>query len=132
MPGGRVTQPIAGADRLLRSAIAERRLVAFVLDGCRRIAEPHDYGVMNGELRLFFYQTGGESRSGRPFGWRWAILSKISGLQVLDERFAGAREAPSGRHVQWDTLLATVSPRSVSESEAPSGRKAGRSAGRKR
>jgi hypothetical protein len=128
----RVTQPFAGADRLLRSAIAERRLVTFVLDGCRRIAEPHDYGVMNGELRLFFYQTGGESRSGRPFGWRWATLAKISGLQALDERFAGPRETPSGRHIQWDTLLATVSPRSVSESEAPSRRKAGRSAGRKR
>ena len=103
----------AGVDRLLRTAIRDKRLVTFVLDGCRRIAEPHDYGVMNGIPRLFFYQTGGESRSGRPIGWRWAVLAKISQLRILDETFRGPRPAPSGKHVRWDTLFATVSPRPV-------------------
>jgi len=98
-------------DELLRSAIAQKRLVEFVLDGCRRLAEPHDYGVIGGVPRLFFYQVGGESRSGNPAGWRWALLPKISELEILERRFAGPRPAPTGRHVHWDELFATVSPR---------------------
>ena len=103
---------IASADHLLRAAIANKRVVSFILDGRRRIAEPHDYGIINGVSRLFFYQIGGQSRSGRPLGWRWGNLSKISELQILDERFGGSRPAPSGRHIHWDVLIATVSPRS--------------------
>ena len=101
-------------DELLRKAIAEKRLVSFVLDGYPRIGEPHDYGIINSIPKLFFYQTGGRSRSKPPVGWRWAALSKISGLRILDERFAGPRPAPSGRHIRWDKLIATVSPRAGS------------------
>jgi hypothetical protein len=104
-------RPLVGQDQLLRSAIAGKRLVAFVLGGCRRIAEPHDYGIYRGERRLFFYQVGGESRSRPATGWRWAILSKVSGLEVLDETFAGSRPAPTGQHVQWDALIATATTR---------------------
>ena len=98
-------------DRLLRAAIAERRLVMFTLDGRRRIAEPHDYGIIGGVTRLFFYQVGGESRSGPPVGWRWAEPSRIAGLEILRDQppFAGTRPTSSGRHVHWDTLLASVS-----------------------
>lgn len=103
--------PTKNLDALLRTAIAERRLIAFVLDERPRFAEPHDYGLIDDEPRLFFYQVGGESRSGKPLGWRWAVLSKISQLHVLDEHFGRTRPVPSGRHVQWDTLFATVSPR---------------------
>jgi hypothetical protein len=101
-------------DQLLRVAIAEKRLVTFTLDGYRRIAEPHDYGIIDDVARLFFYQVGGQSRSGRPIGWRWGLLPRMSNLQLLKDRFAGPRPAPSGRHIQWDTLIATVSPRPVS------------------
>jgi hypothetical protein len=105
----------ARLDRLLRHAIAEKRLVTFLLHGCRRIAEPHDYGIMKGIYRLFCYQTGGESRSKPGTGWRWATLSEMSQLRVLDGRFAGPRDAPTGQHIQWDVLVATVSPRPVSQ-----------------
>jgi hypothetical protein len=116
--GGRRRMPMkdpvnASLDRLLRAAINGRRLVTFMLDEHRRIAEPHDYGVYKGLPRLFFYQTGGESRSEPRTGWRWAELSKISQFEIRDDRFAGPRPAPSGRHIQWDVLLATVSPRPV-------------------
>jgi len=96
-------------DQLLRTAIREKRLVAFVLDGCERIAEPHDYGIMNGATRLFFYQVGGASRSGRPIGWRWAELGRIAELRLLERHFAGPRPALSGRHVRWELLYASVS-----------------------
>jgi hypothetical protein len=55
-------------DRLLRVAIAEKRLVSFTLHGRSRIGEPHDYGVIKGVTTLFFYQTAGESNSGKPIG----------------------------------------------------------------
>jgi hypothetical protein len=96
-------------DRLLRRAIAARRLIRFTLAGCDRVAEPHDYGIQNGRLRLFFYQVGGNSSSGTPLGWRWADLDKLSALELLDDTFAGARITPSGRHIAWDALLASVS-----------------------
>ena len=85
----------------------------FTLEGRRRIAEPHDYGVIGGVTRLFFDQVGGESRSGSPVGWRWAECAKIAGLEILHDHppFAGTRPTVSGRHVHWDALLATVSPR---------------------
>jgi hypothetical protein len=98
-------------DELLRQAIAERRLVAFVLDGYPRIGEPHDYGIINGTAKLFFFQTGGRSRSQPPVGWRWATLSKMSDLKLLEQHFAGPRPAPSGRHIHWDELIASVFPR---------------------
>ena len=98
-------------DRLLRHAIGERRLISFLLNGCRRIGEPHDYGVHKGVPRLFFYQIGGESNSGTALGWRWAEVPKISQLQVLENTFAGPRLASSGAHQQWDTLFASVALR---------------------
>jgi hypothetical protein len=98
-------------DRLLRFAISERRLVTFTLHGLPRRAEPHDYGIIDGVPKLFFYQVGGRSRSGQPIGWRWATVSDMADATILQATFRGTRPAPSGRHVKWDVLLATVSPR---------------------
>jgi hypothetical protein len=98
-------------DNLLRTAIEDRRLVAFVLHGRPRVGEPHDYGIIKEVATLFFYQTGGESNSGKPVGWRRAVIAEISRLRVLDERFAGPRATSTDRHLQWDTLFASVSSR---------------------
>jgi hypothetical protein len=103
-----------GTDKVLREAIAERRLVTFTLDGRRRKAEPHDYGIIDGVPKLFFWQVGGESRSAPPVGWRWGVLDGIKGLAMLDDRFPGPRPTATGRHIQWDRLIATVSPRPTS------------------
>lgn len=98
-------------DKTIRAAIAGRRLVSFDLDGYPRIGEPHDYGVIKGVRKLFFYQVGGRSSSPRPLGWRWAEIEKVSDLRMLERGFDGPRPAPSGRHQQWDTLFASVSKR---------------------
>ena len=98
-------------DSLLRAAIADRRLVSFTLHGMLRVGEPHDYGVADGVPTLFFYQTGGKSGSGRPLGWRNAVIGEVTGLRLLQERFAGTRPALTGRHKKWDQLYATVSNR---------------------
>jgi hypothetical protein len=90
-------------------AIGERRLLAFSSKGCRRIAEPHDYGVKDRVRKLLYYQVGGSSNSHPPTGWRWAETDEMTGLTVLETQFAGARPAPSGRRVKWDKLFASVS-----------------------
>jgi hypothetical protein len=101
--------PVRDVEGQLCRAIHERRVVTFGQHGLSRRAEPHDFGVINGVLKLFFYQVGGQSRSGRPVGWRWALLGDVRELLVLDDRFPGPREAHTGRHVHWDRLIASVS-----------------------
>jgi hypothetical protein len=96
-------------ERAICDAIAKLCLVSFLFKGHRRVAEPHDYGVINGGRKLFFHQTGGTSRSAPAIGWRWASLAEISDLRLLDERFSGPRPAPSGRHHKWDRIIASVS-----------------------
>lgn len=98
-------------DATLRAAIRERRVVTFTLNGRHRVAEPHDYGIINGKPKLFCYQIGGESGSSPPTGWRWAELAKMADLRVLDRHFDGPRPAPSGQHVRWNEIFASVSSR---------------------
>ena len=99
----------ATIDQRLRSAVQGKRIITFMLHGLPRRAEPHDYGVIGGVPKLFFYQIGGRSRSGPPIGWRWATVADMTDIEVLDDPFAGAREAPTGRHVHWDQLIASAS-----------------------
>ena len=86
MPSG----PSIVVDETIRAAIADRRLVSFELDGLPRIAEPHDYGVSNGVLQLFFYQVGGKSSSGAPLGWRTAVIVQGIGDQGPGTTLCGA------------------------------------------
>jgi hypothetical protein len=95
----------------LCTAIAERRLVSFSSKRCSRIAEPHDYGVVGGVRKLLYYQVGGRSNSDPPTGWRWAEIAEMSGVQLLEQQFPGPRAAPSGRHVKWDEIFASISER---------------------
>jgi hypothetical protein len=97
------------ADRLIRTAIAGRRLIRFQLGGLTRIAEPHDYGIMNGIVRLFVYQVGGRSRSGRLPDWRLVTLAEASDFELLESSFSGRHPVRTGKHQHWDRLFASVS-----------------------
>ncbi len=103
---------MAGIDpethKVVLAAIQQKRQIRFVFDDKERIAEPHDYGVQNGMIRLLAWQTDGQS-SGRIPGWRWFEVERISGITLLERTFPGNRPAPSGRHHQWDVLYARVS-----------------------
>jgi hypothetical protein len=100
----------AGVDaanhQLLLTAIHERRLLRFSLDGKDRVAEPHDYGIKAGVVRLLTYQISGASSGPLP-GWRWIDVSRISDVEPLNKTFAGGR-ASSGKHHTWDILFARV------------------------
>ncbi|BCA56954.1 hypothetical protein W02_40940 [Nitrospira sp. KM1] len=89
-------------------AIGQKHLIEFTYQRLRRIAEPHDYGEMNGSEQLLVYQVEGESRSGRLPDWRLIRVSQMSRLQVLDRAFPGNRTVPSGKHKQWERLFIRV------------------------
>jgi histidyl-tRNA synthetase len=93
---------------LLLNAIEEKKLIQFNYQGKVRIAEPHDYGIQNGSVRLLSYQVGGASNSGRLPAWRWIEVPEISALQVLSQTFPGSRSAASSKHHAWDEVFARV------------------------
>lgn len=98
-----IKQPSTGER--LKAAIAERRLVEFVLNGLPRVAEPHVYGIHKGERQLLFYQIAGESKSGGLPYWRRSAVSTFSQLRVIERSFKGSREKHYGA---WDEIIATV------------------------
>lgn len=114
-------------DAQLRRAIAERRLVQLRYGGKLRVAEPHDYGVQGGSVKLLIYQlraadndggaVGGSPSNGAPSngarsngvrGWRMLEVPKIAECVVLDETFPGSRGDAHQRHHAWDEVYARV------------------------
>src|SRR5215469_13610386 len=91
------------------TAIEQRRLLQFRYKNRVRIVEPHDYGIHNGVVKLFGFQVGGLSSEPLP-NWHWALVSGISDLALLDQRFPGRRDSPSGRHHRWEQIWARVEP----------------------
>jgi hypothetical protein len=94
-------------DGLLRFAISHTRLIQFFYKGLQRLAEPHDYGVVNGIARLLVYQRR-SARSPVP-GWRLLDVSKIERLIVLEDTFQGSRSASYREHTRWDEVFLRVS-----------------------
>ena len=90
-------------DELIRSAIMQRNLLRFTYKSNERIAEPHDYGIQNGIVRVFCSQVAGRSTSPLP-GWCLVDVHEMQDYEILEQHFAGNREAPSGRHHRWDGL----------------------------
>lgn len=92
-------------DHQLRRAIAEKRLIGFTYQRMWRVAEPHDYGIQHGVVRLFVYQV----RS-RPFsrGWRMLDVATIEQLTVLEKQFPGSRRDAHSHHHHWDIVFARV------------------------
>ncbi|MDP9170138.1 MAG: hypothetical protein M3N54_05945 [Acidobacteriota bacterium] len=96
-------------DRLLRTAIRNRRLLQVRYGDKERVVKPHDYGVHKGTVKLFGFQVGGRSSSRLP-NWRWMDVSLISDVKLLAQTFPGGRSASSGRHHSWDEIFIRVSP----------------------
>jgi hypothetical protein len=94
-------------DQLLRTAIQTKHLVRFKYKGQERVAEPHDYGIQKGIVRLFCYQVGGQSGSRLP-GWRLVDVCGMRDGEMLKRRFAGTRQDSSSKHHEWDEVFIRV------------------------
>jgi hypothetical protein len=100
-------------------AIKNKRLIQFEYQDYHRIAEPHDYGILNGIEQVLVYQLRGESKSKRLPDWRFIRVAGMKRLKVLEETFPGGRAVPSGQHKKWDQLFIRVSsPRSTDITQA--------------
>jgi hypothetical protein len=100
----------ASVHDLLFFAVKNKRLISFTYQGYLRVAEPHDYGMLNKVRALLVYQVRGESKTGGVPGWKHIRESGIRGLQILDEPFPGGRAVPSGQHKKWDKVFIRVAP----------------------
>ena len=99
----------ASLDALLRFAITNKRLIRFSYSQALRVAEPHDYGLHKGVLRLLVFQVrGGSSRASSSRGWKLLDVGKVTSCTVLDETFAGSRGAAHQNHYVWEVLHARV------------------------
>src|ERR1700736_1038050 len=94
-------------DHLLHHAIENKQLLRFKYNGHVRIAEPHEYGIQNGIIRLLCWQVGGRS-GGRILGWRLIDVADIQDGQMLNRCFGGNREVSSGKHHRWDKVFIRV------------------------
>ncbi len=97
-------------DRLLRSAIRDKRLIEFEYQHLNRVAEPHDYGIQNGIKKLLVYQVRGDSKSSRLPDWRLVTVDSMECVRILDETFQGGRTRTVGEHKKWDQVFARVAP----------------------
>jgi hypothetical protein len=86
--------------RLVLAAVRDRRPIAAIYDGARRLLCPHVRGYNQaGEYRVFCYQYGGESRSGpQPKAgagvWRCLSLKKLTHVELLEGSWRTEPHAP--------------------------------------
>jgi hypothetical protein len=94
----------------LRFAIAHKRLLGLEYNARLRVAEPHDFGAMNGTSKLLVYQllVDGGATGDRAQGWRLLDVAKISVCQVLEQTFLGSRGDAREQHLRWDAVFARV------------------------
>ena len=86
-------------------AIENQNLIEFIYDGCYRVVEPHTLGVSKkGKDNLSAYQTDGISIHGEVPDWKQFTLSKIKGLNVLDETF----DSPRPGYVSGDSRMVEI------------------------
>ena len=100
--------PLDSLDVRIRRAIAEKRLLELHYNRAVRLAEPHDYGVIDGTARLLIFQLRGPDSGKGAVGWRLLDIAKIESGTVSDQTFAGSRGQSHQQHYQWETLYARV------------------------
>lgn len=73
-------------------AIREKRILAFTYDGHPRVVEPHCYGLTRtGKEAIRCYQTGGTGVRPDATPWHLMTVSKMIGLQILEDSFSTTR-----------------------------------------
>lgn len=95
------TTALTLGEQLVQATLGHE-VVAFNYGGHRRVVEPHMVALHGaGEVVLFGYQVGGQSRQGEVPGWRTFVVTEIDGLEDAGRKFEGARGDfnPSGQEL---------------------------------
>jgi hypothetical protein len=85
-------------DERIRRAVAEKRLLELRYKSTVRLAEPHDYGVIDGIERLLIFQLHGPDSGKGAVGWRLLDVVKIESCVVTAQTFAGSRGHSHQQH----------------------------------
>jgi len=101
-------ESLESVDGSIRYAIAEKQLLQIRYKKAVRLAEPHDYGVIDGTERLLIFQLHGPDSGKGAVGWRLLDIVKIESCVVTDQTFPGSRGQLHRQHYQWETLYARV------------------------
>ncbi len=73
---------------MICSAIRSKQVTRFYYNGGFRTVEPFCYGVSTtGHEVLRGYQTGGDSESGDPMGWKLFRVAEIASLTITNGHF---------------------------------------------
>jgi hypothetical protein len=104
-------QTVEDIYRLVWTSVKNRRPIAAVYHGRRRLFCPHRLGRnKTGQLQVLCYQYGGGSDSGlgvagSPDNWRCVVLEKLSKVELLDETW---RTAPNHSRPQTCVAVADI------------------------
>lgn len=91
------------------SAIESRKIIIFNYDGGSRRVEPYCYDISNkGKELLRAYQISGFSRSRNPSGWKLFHVSKIKGLQIVNEKYIKNRPGYNPRDPSMERIYCRV------------------------
>ena len=101
-------EPLDSVDESIRYAIAEKRLLELRYKRAVRLAEPHDYGVIDGTRRLLIFHLRGPDSGKGAVGWRLLNAVPIESSVVTERTFGGSRGQSHQRHYQWETLFEPV------------------------
>ncbi len=81
--------PRPNPGKILRRALAERRIVEFRYHGHARRVEPHALGhITENRLALLGWQVSGGSASEPPPGWRTFVVAEIEAPKLMRKKFA--------------------------------------------
>lgn len=90
---------------IIADAIHHRHLLHFSYAGHARVVEPHTYGIDNqGNRTLCGYQVSGGSDSGKPQGWKFFRVERMTDMRVLEQTFA----VPRPEYRRNDQAFATI------------------------
>lgn len=77
--------------QLIKQAILSKKCLTLTYKGYQRKMSPHVIGTKNGIPKAFFYQYGGESKSGlsndHTKNWRCIIIDEIANISINNDKF---------------------------------------------
>src|SRR5439155_12578031 len=96
-------------DELIRSAIMQKHLLQFSIKAKSELQNPTTTVSKTESSPYPVFQVAGRSTSPLP-GWCLVDVHEMQDYEILEQHFAGNREAPSGRHHRWDEVFIRVGP----------------------